>query len=544
MAIAQRTVSVIPANPIYDVKANTERRKLRVAAYCRVSTELEEQQSSYQTQVEYYTAEIKKNPCWKDAGIYADEGISGTNTKHRTGFNNMIEDCMAGKIDMVLTKSISRFARNTLDCIQYIRQLKEKNIGVFFEKENVNTLDSAGEFLITILGSLAQEESRSLSTNTRWGVVRRFEKGQVSVNYKKFMGYTKNEAGDLVIVPEQSEIVKCIFRLYLEGNSALQIKRQLEADGIKTITGNDEWNTGTIDKMLINEKYMGDALLQKTYTTDFLTKKRVMNKGIVPQYYVEDSHEGIVSKDLFNRVQEEKARRANLRKKADKRAKTDNGKYSSKYALTEIMTCAECSKPYRRTTWKKESNTQIVWRCINRLEHGKDYCKESPTLKEEALQASIMHAINAILQDKDDFIKVLKENVTLVMSNRAKRFGISHVDGQIVALQKEMFRYVELNAKRGADNQDYDENYAKISVEVKTLQQKKKQHIEQEYLYKNYNQRVGDMTKFLGTANCKIQKFDNDLVRQLIESVKVISRYKLLIKFKSGIEVEQELSVE
>lgn len=257
MAMVQRTVSVIPANPIYDLKEKAKEKKLRVAAYCRVSTELEEQQSSYQAQVEYYTSEIKKNPSWKFAGIYADEGISGTNTKYRTGFNKMIEDCMASKIDMVLTKSISRFARNTLDCIQYIRQLKEKNIGVFFEKENVNTLDSAGEFLITILGSLAQEESRSLSTNTRWGVVRRFEKGQIMVNHNKFMGYTKNEAGELVIVAEEAKIVRLIFRLYLEGQSITQIKKYLEENGVKTVTEKNEWSTTTINTMLSNDGVTG-----------------------------------------------------------------------------------------------------------------------------------------------------------------------------------------------------------------------------------------------------------------------------------------------
>lgn len=307
---------------------------------------------------------------------------------------------------------------------------------MFFEKENVNTLDSTGEFLITILGSLAQEESRSLSTNTRWGVVRRFEKGQIMVNHNKFLGYTKNEAGELVIVPEEAEIVRLIFRLYLEGLSITQIKKYLEENGIKTVTGKNQWSTTTINNMLSNEKYMGDALLQKSYTVDYLTKKRVKNNGIVPQYYVEDSHPAIISKDLFHRIQEEKARRANIKKTAEKRAKTDNGKYSSKYALTELMICGECVKPYRRASWTAYSEKRIVWRCFNRLEHGKKYCQKSPTIDEDVLHRAIMDAFNSLIQDKGDFVDTLQSNIQLVMSNRAKRMDIARIEERIAELKK------------------------------------------------------------------------------------------------------------
>lgn len=291
MAMPKKNVAFIPAQPIYDRNIRAELKVLRVAAYCRVSTTLEQQEGSYEAQVSYYTEKIKSNPNWKCAGIYADDGKSATNTKKRDDFNAMIEDCLAGKIDMVITKSVSRFARNTVDSLQTIRKLKEKNIAVFFEKENINTLDGTGELLITILSSQAQEESRNLSENTKWGITRRFENGIISINYKKFMGYTKDEDGELVIVPEEAEIVKRIYRMYLEGSSILEITRALEADEIKTATGKDTWHPGVIEKMLVNEKYMGDALLQKTYTVDFLTKKRVKNNGIVPQYYIEDNHE-------------------------------------------------------------------------------------------------------------------------------------------------------------------------------------------------------------------------------------------------------------
>ncbi|WP_316399593.1 recombinase family protein, partial [Enterococcus faecium] len=305
---------VIPARKRVGSTAAKEKiKKLRVAAYCRVSTETEEQNSSYEVQVSHYTEFIKKNNEWEFAGIFADDGISGTNTKKRDEFNRMIAECMDGNIDMVITKSISRFARNTLDCLQYIRQLKDKNISVYFEKENINTTDAKGEVLLTIMASLAQQESQSLSQNVKLGLQYRYQQGKVQVNHKRFMGYTKDEDGNLTIVPEEAEIIKRIYREYLEGASLLQIARGLEADGILTAAGKAKWRPETLKKILQNEKYIGDALLQKTYTVDFLSKKRVKNNGIVPQYYVENSHEPIIPRELFMQVQEEMVRRANLR---------------------------------------------------------------------------------------------------------------------------------------------------------------------------------------------------------------------------------------
>ena len=266
-----------------------------------VSTDSEEQASSYEVQVEHYTQFIEKNPEWELAGIFADDGISGTNTKKREEFNRMIEACMAGHIDMIITKSISRFARNTLDCLKYIRKLKEKNIPVFFEKENINTMDSKGEVLLTIMASLAQQESQSLSQNIKLGLQYRYQNGEVQVNHNRFLGYTKDEDGHLIIEPTEAEVVKRIYREYLEGSSLLQIGRGLEADGILTAAGKAKWRPETLRKILQNEKYIGDALLQKTYTVDFLNKKRVQNNGIVPQYYVENSHPPIIPRDLYLR---------------------------------------------------------------------------------------------------------------------------------------------------------------------------------------------------------------------------------------------------
>ena len=283
-ASIKKNISIIPAKPAYDRSIRPQMRTLRVAAYCRVSTLMEQQESSYEAQVQYYTEKIKSNPNWKLAGIYADDGKSATSTRKRADFQSMIDDCMAGKIDMVITKSISRFARTTLDCLKYLRQLKEKSIPVFFEKENINSMDSKGEVMLTIMASLAQQESQSLSQNVKLGLQYRYQQGEIQVNCNRFLGFSKDENKRLIVVPEEAEIIKRIYREYLEGASMLKIKRGLEADGILNGAGNEKWHTSNINQILRNEKYIGDALLQKTYTTDFLTKTRVKNHGVVPQY--------------------------------------------------------------------------------------------------------------------------------------------------------------------------------------------------------------------------------------------------------------------
>ena len=315
------TVTMIPARKRVGnaLRREDQPRKLRVAAYCRVSTDSDEQATSYEAQIAHYTELIGKNPAWEMAGVYADDGISGTNTRHREEFNRMIDDAMAGKIDMIVSKSISRFARNTLDCLKFIRKLKEKNIPVFFEKENLNTMDATSEVLLTIMASLAQQESQSLSQYVKLGLQYRYQQGKVQVNHNWFLGYTKDENGQLIIDPEQAEVVRRIYREYLEGASMTQIARGLEADGILTGAGRARWYNSTVNKILRNEKYYGDALLQKTYTRDFLTKSRVKNEGIVPQYYVQGDHEPIISKEMFLLVQEEIARRQEGKKDASGR---------------------------------------------------------------------------------------------------------------------------------------------------------------------------------------------------------------------------------
>lgn len=283
-------------------------QKKRVAAYARVSTDLEEQQTSYAAQVAYYTQHIKANAEWEFAGMYTDEGISATNTKRRDGFNRMFQDALEGHIDLIITKSVSRFARNTVDSLTTVRLLKEKGVEIYFEKENIYTLDSKGELLITIMSSLAQEESRSISENVAWGMHRRFAAGKVAMPYKQFLGYCKGPDGIPEIVPEEAAIVRRIYQLFLEGKTLFMIKKILMSEGITSPAGKNEWQTSTIRSILTNEKYKGDAVLQKTFCTDFLTKKMKKNEGELPQYYVSESHPAIVSTESQHSVCEGRRR--------------------------------------------------------------------------------------------------------------------------------------------------------------------------------------------------------------------------------------------
>lgn len=543
----KKSISMIPSKPEYDRSIKPQFKALRVAAYCRVSTTLEQQETSYEAQVSYYTEKIKSNPNWKLAGIYADDGKSATNTKKRDDFNSMIEDCMAGKIDMVITKSVSRFARNTVDSLQNIRKLKEKNIAVFFEKEGVNTLEGTGELLITILSSQAQEESRNLSENTRWGLVRRFENGIVSVNHNKFLGYTKDKNGELAIVPEEAELVRRILRLYLEGSSVIQIAKLLESEGITTVTGATKWWDSTINKMLSNEKYMGDVLQQKPYTIDFLTKKRVKNDGIVPQYYIEDDHEAIIPKELFYQVQEEKTRRASLSKTAAaRRAKQEQAKekskYSSKFALSEIMVCKECGQPYRRQVWSKYGQKSAVWRCENRLKNGTKNCKHSPTFKEDVLHEAVMTAINSVVENHGEFVGAFRENVIRVIGSYSTKNVPTEYDGQIERLQGEMLVLIEENARQGAVTEDFDERYKGISEQINALKQKKLEMVREQKMAENFQQRLDDMDACLKKTTCEVKDFDNDLVRRLLQSIKAVKNDMIEIQFKSGIVMNQRIS--
>ena len=519
--MAEKNITVIPARKRVGSTAAKEKvKKLRVAAYCRVSTETEEQNSSYEVQVAHYTEFIKKNAEWEFAGIFADDGISGTNTKKREEFNRMIDECMEGNIDLVITKSISRFARNTLDCLKYIRQLKDKNISVFFEKENINTMDAKGEVLLTIMASLAQQESQSLSQNVKLGLQYRYQQGKVQVNHNRFMGYTKDEEGNLIIVPEEAEIIKRIYREYLEGKSLAGIGRDLEKDDILTAAGKPRWRPETIKKILLNEKYIGDALLQKTFTVDFLTKKRVKNEGHVPQYYVENSHEAIIPKELFLQAQEELHRRNNIYTGADKNKRL----YSSKYALSTITFCGDCGDIYRRVYWNIRGRKEFVWRCVTRIEQGPETCKNR-TVKEGDLYDAVMTAINRLLAGGDNMIRILEENIHAVIGDTTE-YKISEINKLLEEKQKEVISL----ANKGKD-------YDFLADEIDSLREERQSLLVEDASLSGENERINELIGFIRRNKYRTLLYDDTLVRKLIQNVTVYEEH-FVISFKSGIEIE------
>ena len=304
----RRTVTIIPAKPQMDQR--TVMRQLRVAAYCRVSTEEEEQQSSYEAQCTYYTDKIMTNPEWTMAGIFADEGISGTSTKNRDDFNRMIRRCRQRKIDLILTKSISRFARNTVDSLKYIRALKGMGIGIIFEKENINTLETDTELIITFMSAFAQSESESISANVRWGKRQAMKEGKAPVNFKKLYGYYLDDEGNPQVNSDQAEAVRSIYDQYLQGASLRMIGLSLEGKAVPNPTGGAKWDISKIRSILGNEKYCGDVLMQKTFTQDCINKKVIKNTGQLPMYLIQNNHPAIISREIYQAVQAEKTRRS------------------------------------------------------------------------------------------------------------------------------------------------------------------------------------------------------------------------------------------
>ncbi|MBS7283497.1 MAG: recombinase family protein [Prevotella sp.] len=498
-----------------------ERPKLRVAAYCRVSTDSDEQTGSYEVQVQHYTDYIKRNREWELAGIYTDDGISGTNTKKREGFMEMIDDCMVGKIDMVLTKSISRFARNTIDCLKYVRMLKEKNIAIIFEKENINTLEASGELLLTIMASLAQQESQSLSQNVKLGLQFRYQNGQVQVNHNHFFGYTKDEDGNLIVDEDEAVIVKRIFREYLEGASFRDIANGLERDRIQTGGKKYKWHLSTVQGILQNEKYMGDALLQKTITTDFIEKTRIKNDGSAPQYYVKDSQEAIIPRDVFTQVQEEMVRRANMVSGIEGKKKRV---YSSKYALSSICICPKCGDIYRRIAWNNRGKRSNVWRCCTRVENGPEACN-APTVQETELQEATVKAINLLMRCSSSMKEILAENISTALADDNSG-ELEEINKTLKAKQKELVKLAHAN-----------KDYSALADEIDRIRDFKQQLLVEKAQTEGFKSRIAELQEFLDAADKELTEYDETMVRKYINQIMIYDD-KFTVEFKAGVKLD------
>lgn len=522
-------VTVIPAKkdqlPI-NVLSNEAVQRLRVAAYARVSTNNEEQLTSYEAQVDYYTRYIQSKPDeWDFVEVYTDEGISATSTKKRDGFNRMIADALAGKIDLIITKSISRFARNTVDTLTTVRRLKEKGIDIFFEKENIHTLDAKGELLITIMSSLAQEESRSISENVTWGQRKRFADGKVSLPYKRFLGYRKGSDDLPEIVPEEAVVVRLIYRLFLYGKSPSAIASYLTDEGILTPSGKAVWYASVVESILTNEKYKGDALLQKKFTVDFLTKKQKVNEGEVPQYYVANSHPAIIEPEIFDLVQYEMKRR-----------KADGRWTSCTHPFSGRIFCGECGGVYGSKVW--HSNTPhraVVWQCNEK--HRGQHCK-TPHLYENEIQTAFVTAFNLVLGSRAEIIEAYQDVMEALTDT-------ADLDVETVRFQNELEvtmglirKAIDDNAQMAMDQDEYNRKYTDLCERYQAVQARLAELDEQRLERTAKRVKIKMFLEQLEARGTLVSEFDEELWYTTVDSVTVLHDKKMAFTFRDGRQVE------
>jgi DNA invertase Pin-like site-specific DNA recombinase len=488
--------------------------KRRVAAYARVSTDSDEQFTSFEAQVKYYTNQIMGNPDWTMVDVYCDEGVTGTNTKKREGFNRMVADALAGKIDLIITKSISRFARNTVDTLTAVRQLKEKGVEVYFEKENIYTMDSKGELLITIMSSLAQEESRSISENVAWGKRAKCEEGKVYLPYKQFLGYEKGPDGQPQIVAEQAKTVRLIYALFLEGLMPSGVAKRLEALGILSPAGKQRWQPGTVESILTNEKYKGDALLQKTFCVDFLTKKMKRNEGELPQYYVEQSHPAIVSPEVFDEVQQE------LKRRREARYVGRSGCFSSK------IVCGECGSYYGRKVWHSTDKYRtVIWRCQHKYDNGEP-CK-TPHVTEDQIKAAFVDEMNRVIANKDQVLSDIRMLITTLTDTHELEEKEFAAGKDLDAISASMHKLVDDYARTLIEQTTYDDQYAELLSESRDLEERIVEIGEQREQRKARKRELDAFYRVL-KATGPIIEFDEELWNVVVKSIIVRQEHKVM----------------
>lgn len=540
----ERRVRVIPATRPANRPSGPRRGgKQRVAAYCRVSTDSEEQLNSYAAQMSYYTQKIEENPDWEMAGVFADEGITGTSMKKREDFNRMIAACKRGRIDMILTKSASRFARNTVDCLKVIRELKARGIAVIFEKENINTLTESSEFLITLFSSFSQAESESMSMNIIPGIRQSMKEGNVPFQYSRTLGYRKGPDGKPEIDPEEAETVRMIYTRYLEGRSLGDIQRELVEKNIPTAEGIRGWSRQVIQNILTNEKYIGDGLRQKTYTTGPIGNKKVVkNNGELPMYYAKNNHPAIIPRDIYYRVKEEMTRRASKRKVMQKTGKTEQGKYSAKYALSELLICGECGTPYKRCTWARNGKKRIVWRCVSRLEFGTKYCHTSPTLDEDRLHSAIVAALNEY-----GAIRAEIRADVLELAELARSGG----EGGVVSLPELRRRLEALTTEQARllDEILEDMDSKELNAQLQALADERQSVLDQIAACQQDEEhraiqasRQREMEEWLDRQPMCFTEYDDTLTRRFVERVTVLDAETIQVKIRDT-DVEIKASV-
>lgn len=540
MQTAKKVVRVIPATINITEEIKKCYRQLRVAAYCRVSTKQEEQLNSYEVQKNHYEERIRSEPKWMLVGIFADKGITGTSMKHRDEFNKLIRLCKKGKVDMIITKSISRFARNTLDCIRITRMLREIGVDVYFEEQNLHSIEASSEFYISIYGSIAQSESENISANVKWGKAQSAKEGNVAFQYKYFLGYRKGEDGQPEIILEEAEIVRMIYDRFLAGDSFAGIIKHLEEKEIPSPCGKSTWRSSTIQSILSNEKYKGDAVINKTFTENCISKKVKINHGERTKYYIENNHPAIIDAVTFGRVQEELARRSGKQKVKQVGTKTEQGKYSSKYALTELLVCGECGTPYRRCTWTARGQKKIVWRCINRLDYGKKYCHQSPSIEESVLHEAIMKAILQTAKQNAEVLKTLKLHIGMGLDAEETEDKSLDIQIRIAEIDAEFKKMLSTVSEGNIDSFD-EERANELMNEKQRLTIQLEQYANTRHKRESAKSRLDQIFTILDGMQNHPMEYDDQIVRQILECVVVESKETIKVVFIGGLEVREQL---
>lgn len=522
-----RNIKCIPATRnLHTGGPQLTSKKRRAAGYARVSTDSDEQFTSYEAQVDYYTRYIQGRSDWEFVKVYTDEGISALNTKNREGFNSMIADAMAGKIDIIITKSVSRFARNTVDSLVTIRQLKDHGVEVYFEKENIYTFDSKGELLLTIMSSLAQEESRSISENVTWGKRKQFADGKVWLPYKRFLGYERGPDGMPKIVPEQAKIVVYIYDLFMMGLTAAGIAKRLTDEGIPTPGGKEVWGKTTVTSILTNEKYKGDALLQKMFTTDFLQKKRKINEGEVPQYYVENSHPAIISRELFDRVQAEMQRRKGL-----------DMVYRYTSVFSARIVCGDCGSFYGPKIW--DSTNQFrrkVYQCNQKYE-GDHVCR-TPHVTEEEIKDSFLEAFNKLILEKDALLEDCETMRAFLMDTTAIDQKIEQLQTQSDELAEQARQCILDSVNTGKGTRDWEQRYQSLMTRYNETEAELAQLAEQKSQRTMRASIVSAYAKTIEMNDGGLTVFDPRLWMDVVDQAIVYKDKRIVFRFVDGTEVE------
>lgn len=524
-----RTVTVIPAtiDPVLR-KSGVTAQKRRVAAYARVSTDKDEQFTSYEAQIDYYTQYIAKRADWEFVKVYTDEGISGLGTKKRDGFNEMIADALAGKIDLIITKSVSRFARNTVDSLVTIRKLKEKNVEVFFEKENIYSLDGKGELLLTIMSSLAQEESRSISENVTWGHRKRFSDGKVNLPYKHFLGYDKAPKKDdpPIINREQAVIVEKIYSMFMEGSTEGAIARSLTRDGILSPAGKTEWRASTVASILRNEKYRGSALLQKEITVDFITHTRKKNEGEVPRYYIEKSHEAIIDPEEWDAVQEEILRRKEIGRS-----------YSGKSIFSARIQCGDCGSWFISKVWHSNDKYKSrVWQCSCKYEKGRPHCG-TPHLYEDDIKTRFVAAFNGIIANRAFYLDACETAKAVLADTAEADAELSGLTRELEVISELTRKCIQENSSAVLDQEEYNALYDSYVARYEKTKERFDELTAQKEEKLRKAKAIDRFASAVAARNGCLDEFDSKLWTAVVEKVTALNSGVLVFRFINGSEV-------